>query len=343
MTPGRDLPLKARAPPRIAADAREASVGMTEPSLPPQSLLKGFSGFLLWVGSSLAGITALLYSCGYLVLRAHLSMLGLYGLVEQGADDFLQEGAKFVLGAGYEVLRTLLPLAAVVGLAALLAVSVMRALRQTRLAAAVARLRGRALQSGAWRYALFGALFVALLMHADRYLDAFERPLAVVNLLYADRASAASASPGSAAELAAWLLANNSAALSRQFDDLLIGLIIAALLVFAAWRVVRPLPMRPWLVAPFAVAALMYLVTLPMAYGVLKHPVRYALVSFADAQGVARGDGRMFLLAKSGEAFVLWDAGAGRVVWVPVDGVKRAEIRGVADLFGTDGPAEARQ
>ena len=48
----------------------------------PVSLLESFKSFLLWIGGTLAGITALLYTSGYLVTRSHLAMLGLYGLIE---------------------------------------------------------------------------------------------------------------------------------------------------------------------------------------------------------------------------------------------------------------------
>ena len=304
---------------------------MPDTSTRPLGVLEGFKGFLLWVGGSLAGITALLYTCGYLVTRAHLSMLGLHGLVEHGSDYFLQEGAKFFLSAGYDVLRTLLPLAAVVGAVALVAVAAVRALRGTRVSERFAQLRRRVGGQSWWRYAVFAVLFAALLLHADHYLDAFERPLGVTNLLYADPLGAAPAKPGTATELEAWILSGDEASLASQFEDLLVGAIEAAVLAVLAWRVAAPWRSRNWLVAPFVVAVAMYLVTLPMAYGVLQRPVRYALVTFAG-DGVP-GAGPSFLLARTGDAFVVWDASAHRVVWVPAGGVKRAEIRGVADLF----------
>lgn len=62
----------------------------------------GIKSFILWIGGSLAGITAVLYACGYLVTRAHMNMLGLYGFVEFDNDHFLQEGAKFLIVAGYD-------------------------------------------------------------------------------------------------------------------------------------------------------------------------------------------------------------------------------------------------
>src|SRR5947209_15481374 len=51
--------------------------------------------FIVGLGSALAGITAILYACGYLVTPTHLSLLGLYGLIDFNNDYVLQEGAKF--------------------------------------------------------------------------------------------------------------------------------------------------------------------------------------------------------------------------------------------------------
>ena len=73
----------------------------------PIGIAKGLKGFLLWVGGSLAGITAVFYACGYLVTRAHMSMLGLYGFVTFDGDHFLQEGAKFLMAIGKELAEIL--------------------------------------------------------------------------------------------------------------------------------------------------------------------------------------------------------------------------------------------
>ena len=151
---------------------------MTGPQPPAQlTLLGGFRSLLLWIGGALAGITALLYTCGYLVTRAHLSMLGLHGLVSYGNDYFLQEGAKFFIAAGYEVLRTLLPLVAVLGAGILVLIALGRAMRNTRAGVAVKAAAVRWYERGRWRYALIVVLYVGLLSHADRYLVEFERPL----------------------------------------------------------------------------------------------------------------------------------------------------------------------
>ena len=60
-------------------------------------IVSGLKGFMVWIGGSLAGMTAILYVCGYLITTAHIYTLGLYGLVDFNKDYFLLEGAKYVL------------------------------------------------------------------------------------------------------------------------------------------------------------------------------------------------------------------------------------------------------
>lgn len=311
---------------------------MTESAPKPFAILESVKGLLLWVGGSLAGITALLYTCGYLVARAHFSMLGLHGLVQVDNDYFLQEGAKFVIAAGYDVLRTLLVLAAVAGLLAFVAMSVRRALDATKLGVLLGRWRARvASHADWWRYPAFAALFIGLVLHSDHYLAAFVRPLAVANLLYADPAQAAARLEADGS-IAGWILSGASEELARTFEDLLLGAVVAAVLAMLASRMVAVWRVRGWLITPFFAALSIYLVTLPMAYGVLQRPVRYPMVSLqADSDPVV-AEGRLFLLSRADGAFIVWDARARRVVWVPSGSVKRAEIRGVEDLFSSTAP-----
>jgi len=307
-----------------------------ESTAKPLGVVEGFKRFLLWLGGSLAGITAVLYGSGYLVTRAHLSMLGLYGLVEYGNDHFLQEGAKFLVSVSYDVLRTFLPLAALLallsGLGALAFLVGGRALRGTRLATKAADLRGRLAAFGWWRQTAFALLFLALLWHSDRFLDAFEQPLGVLNLLYTEPVRPAPTDRG-AAKLKALLLAGQTERLNDEFADLLVGLVTAGVLAIAAWRVSAPWRSRIWLAAPFLAATTIYLITLPMDYGALLRPVRYPIVTFEGE--LHPGAGPLFLFSRTGEGFVVWDSAARRVVFMPADGVKRAEIRDVGMLFGS--------
>ncbi len=295
------------------------------------SFIEGLKSFLVWVAGALAGITALLYACGYLVTRSHLAMLGLYGLVDFGADHFLQEGAKFAVTIAYMALRPLLSVVVLLGLVALLA----------RAAGSVLARQG----NGGWRTGAFGKIAArappesrrwlayllclgALLAHATVAYEYFENPLNVVNLLYADPAMA---KPGS---LDALVLAGERARLHGRFEGLLWGTLLAASLTVAAWRAVGAgRPHSNLLMVPFGVTLGLYLVTLPMDYGVLERPVRYGAVIFtSDAGALPQGD-NLYLLDKKSDGFVVWNKTTRRVIWVPASKIQRAELRAVEPLF----------
>ena len=295
----------------------------------PVSLLGGFKSFFLWIGGTLAGITALLYTSGYLVTRSHLAMLGLYGLVEYGNDHFLQEGAKFVITSAYMVLRPLLSIVAVLGVAVLATGAIGWLVRQRSrgaLARQVSELLSALARSEALRRAAFAVTLLALLWHVWHFYDDFERPLGVADLLYADPSHPAS-------EIDTLIVSGDTAALHGRFEGLLWGTLLAGLLMFLAWRVAAPWRSRGWLVLPFAVTLALYVVTLPMAYGVLERPVRYALVSLLGETGGLGSGEAIYLLDRGSDGFVVWDGVTRRVLWLPASGVRRAEVRGVQSLF----------
>ena len=298
----------------------------------PPGVLASFKGFLLWVGGSLAGMTALLYATGYLVTRAHLSMLGLHGLVEVSSDQFLQEGAKLILAAGYTVLRTTLALGALAGVVVFVAMLLGRLLDRVAAGRRCVDFATRVASSKGLRHFLFAGLFLALALHADHYLRVAEQPLAAIDLLYVDPASLR-VEPGKGNRVAVWILGGDSEQMDRDFDDLLLGAILAGLLALGAWRVVAPWPLRAWLVAPFVAALGISLVTLPMAYGVLQRPAHYPLVSLTLDHDEPAARGSLFLLSRTPDAFVLWNPESRRVLWLPAGAVRRAEIGAVKNLF----------
>lgn len=308
---------------------------MTDAPAAPLGLLEGFKSLLLWIGGALAGITALLYTCGYLVTRSHLAMLGLYGLVEYGNDHFLQEGAKFVITTAYAVLRPVLSIVAVLGLAMVAAGAIGWLVRLSPAAGWMHR-QGERLKaiarSEAVRRVAFALVLLAQLWHVWHFYDDYERPLAVVDLLYADTSRAAG-------QIEALILSGDTRALHGRFEGLLWGTLLAGLLTFAAWRVAAPWPARGWLVLPFAVPLALYVVTLPMAYGVLERPARYALVSLASESAGVSGGETIYLLDRTSDGFVVWDSASRRVLWLPTSGVRRAEVRGVEFLFRPKGGA----
>lgn len=299
---------------------------------PPQSasFIEGVKSFLVWVAGALAGITAILYASGYLVTRSHLAMLGLYGLVDFGADHFLQEGAKFFITSAYVLLRPLLSIVVLLGLLILGVNGVWRLLANRPPGVWLKQALGNSasrLALPSWRNLAYLMLLGALLAHAAFAFEYFERPLNVVNLLYADPAKVTRGG------LDALILAGERAKLHGLFEGLLWGTLLAALLTLAAWRVVSPLPYRMLMRLPFAVTLALYGVTLPMDYGVLERPVQYGAVGFAGEGGALPEGAFLYLLDRRGDGFVVWNKSTRRVIWLPASKIQRAEVHAVEPLF----------
>jgi hypothetical protein len=280
------------------------------------------------LGTALAGVSAILYACGYLIVRSQMSMLGVRELVEFGNERFLHEGATFVLSIAYTLLRPVLSIVVVLSVATLLIGLLWRVAlrldRGSRLSRAVDRMAAFVRRPAA-RRAAYAVALLALLLHASRYFNDYERPLAVVNMLFQPQKQ-----PG---ELEALILAGNSTALHQRFQGLLWGAALAAMLTFVGWRVVSPLKLRGWLLLPFAVTSCLYLITLPMAYGVMQRPIEYARVSLAVEELGATMVGSLFLLERRSDGFVVWNRDVREVSWIPASKVRRVDVRAVEPLF----------
>jgi hypothetical protein len=303
------------------------------------NLVAGARAFIVGLGGALAGITAILYACGYLVTRAHLSLLGLYGLIDFSNDYILQEGAKFFLVTAFSAGRDMvLPLLAILTPVAIAVISVGLLLR-ARAQRWWDALRNRvpAFDASLWvRVAAFAALFNLFLLHSDIYLDLFERPLCYANLLYADpgttKCSASGAQGVDGLKLA--LFASDKTFLDGAFQDLVVGLSEAVLLAYLTWRVTLPWRWHAWCIAPSFFATALYLILLPMDYGVLQRSINYPRIALIlDEKAAFPMTGPVFLLNKSSSDFVVWGASTRKLFWVPAASVKRAEVDGAYDLF----------
>jgi len=181
-------------------------------------------------------------------------------------------------------------------------------------------------------------LFFVFLWHADIVLVKFQLPLCITNLLYADAgiAKCAPSLQDKAMALKGALLQRDEARLNEVFEELVVSTVQAAILTYIIWRVVLPWRWRVWFVAPSLVAAVFYLASLPMDYGVLRRPINYPRVVLTlDEKTVSSIVGPFFLLSKTGNDFVVWDASIRKLLWIPTGSVKRAEVGGVYDLFAS--------
>lgn len=300
--------------------------------------------FIVGLGGALAGITALLYACGYLVTRAHQSLLGLYGLIEFNNDYILQEGAKFLLVMTFSIGREMvLPLLSVLTPAVIAAFLLGLLLRAPALRwRAAVRARLPPMNAGPWnagrllRAFAFASLFLLFLWHSDVYLAKFEHPLCYANLLYAEAGTTKCAlQPGAHEDdLRNALFQSNQVLLDSEFKELVLGLAKALALSYLTWRVTLPWRWHAWCVAPSFVATALYLILLPMDYGVLQRSINYPRIALTlDGKAPFAAAGPVYLLNKSSGEFVVWGASSRSLLWVPAASVRRAEVDGAFDLF----------
>lgn len=304
---------------------------MTSELPPRQDFLGLLTGGIKWFGASLAALTAFLYIAGYLLLRAHLNLLGFYGFINFGHDDFLQEGAKFFAVTGYALARAALLMLGLVTpfvvAFALIKPRVGRWLR-TRHPTALKRLS----LGGYLRPLIFSVVFVAFLSVMNSESSEIRAYLCVDNLLYSS--SGASGCLADAKEivqpLRQELLASDQGKLNDRFENLLtvilrVGLLTAfALWLSTSWRHQR------LLLAPFVVGAATLMFLLPLTYGVIQRAIRYPRIDVTLVDKTAAPlQSPLFLLSRTGNEFVLWSAPTRSVVWLPASAVSRAEVTSI--------------
>ncbi len=309
------------------------------------NLFKGVAIFIGWLTGSLAGIGAILYACGYLVTRAQLNLLGLYGFFEYSNEHFLQEGAKFFIVLGYAVAKIFLPLLIIVGVISfgffLLMVCCFRG--TARLERSLHTWGDRLTKFDKkipWRIFLYFLLFLLFMFHSDIYLDKFNSPLLVSGLLYTSPSGEHTVSGciikgDEADKIKQWLIEGNTECPQIYFFHLLLyGEILAGALFLLAWHVTLRYRLRFLMLSPFMIGFMLYTVSLPMIYGVLVRPVKYAVIAFGSGdEAVTREPEAFFLLNKTEHEFIAWDARRRRVRWISKDEVKRAEVQRIENLF----------
>ena len=305
------------------------------------SLLKTITVSIGWLSGSLAGLGAILYAFGFLVTRAQSRLLGIEGVLSYGPDVVVHEGALFVLVVGRYLLNTTLALT----LAAILVSAVVYLALSTREVRGFRRLhRGcnRIWQHAValhgrlpWRAATSGyvAVLGLLLLHAQSHLDKFEAPSKLANLLYQQTLPTGQLER----DVMKRILDADTSGLELEFVQLIYVTVYAVALTLVAWRLMSGSRLRGWLIVPFVTAIALYTLHLPMAFGVIARPTRYNVVLLQPTEAVSLLSGRLYLLNKSEQDFVVWDATRKRVLWIPKQAVTRVEVMQVENLFGQEG------
>lgn len=295
------------------------------------NIFKAITAVLGWLSGALAGIAALFFSCGYLITRAHMNLLGVSAIFSFTQEQYMLEGARFVADMVDSLARNALPLLELIIM--LLAVGFL--LMQTRVRGLLepARLRAadfvKCRQTGC-RAACYG-LLILLLFLIKQDIGMFVPPLAVSDLLFLPAAPS-----GKGHEIVRWLLSGDRDSLEAWYFDLTLSVFKAALLLLLAWRLTQPWRLRLLLTAPFALAFSLSVLLLPMSYGVLKRPVRFpGIIVNSENSLLASVQGELFLLDKTEDQFILWEAGTRRVLWLPRDQVLSAQIGKPRLLFAS--------
>jgi len=299
--------------------------------------------FFVGLGASVAGISAMLYACGYLVSRGHLHALGLYGLVEESADAFLQEGGKFAFVTGYVVLRTTLAFIPILGLGAVLALVLWSIGRRPRIKLVGIRLGqilGRWLPAPWPRRILYALALGVLVWHLDQSLDAAQAPALVSNLLFTapsgvNQSAIADNVPITPATIKAALLVGDTQFPGSIYSGLLFSTTFAVALAAVAWWVVEAWRLKLLALLPFLLGGATFVLMLPFDYGVLERAMQFPRVVLhllPDKSGASDAEG--FLVQKNSDGVLVWDPVLHRLSSVPQDQVQRMDILGNERLFG---------
>ncbi|OPY85878.1 MAG: hypothetical protein A4E72_01820 [Syntrophus sp. PtaU1.Bin208] len=308
-------------------------------------LFKGIAIFVGWLTSSLAGIVAIFYSCGYLVVRAQLNMLGLFGLFEYPKEHYLQEGGKFFVAVASMLVGKLLTslvyafyIFAFASLLILLFLAVCYFSGWRSFLERCGRLKSYILATPGSRLGLWSSLLLfcfafVLVFHVLGYVNDFAAVLGVSNLLYDSSETIRENTETS--RIAGWLLQGDSRQLQSYFLYLVKGELLAALLLIAAWHTASMFQKtRLWLVSPFIIVFVLYTIFTPMVYGVLVRPTKYAVVSFKwKGEPMEAVPASLYLLNKSDQEYVVWDRDHKRVLCISKDLVWGAQVSEFKPLF----------
>jgi hypothetical protein len=310
------------------------------PAAPPgagmMSGLRTLGAAVAWLSGSLAGIGAIFYACGYLATLANLHLLGLELLALHYEPTFyIQRGAGFLLVSAMAIGQFWFGLF----IAAALGFLGWRLLgRRGRRLLAHRPFRGLAGHRALWAVAAYLALLMLLALQLRAHF-LFPEDLAVSGVLY-PLPDGAAASP-----IRDWLLAGKDGLLQDRYAILVNQQVVIGVLLLLAWLLHRAWRWNGLTIAPFAVVFAISLAWLPLEYGKLALPNKFPQIAIRyekPAEGAGGQAASIYLLNKTDNEFVLWDAAQRKIVWVPSRDVAAAEIfasRSLSQIVKSSGEA----
>jgi hypothetical protein len=303
-------------------------------------IVSGLKGFMVWIGGSLAGMTAILYVCGYLITTAHIYTLGLYGLVDFSKDYFLLEGAKFVLAVVIGIAQIAINPISILAMAIIAPLALAAIFAKTPLTSAWRRLLDwyEPHSATAWataaRFSLYCTLLITSAVIAFDSLRAISFHLQISDLLYSV------IDPGRCRpeliQVRDAFLCGRFASLRSAFNAQLWSAIKLIVLSCIAWNVVAKWRWRAWLIGPLLFVTVLLVLLLPMEFGALLKPTRYPVVRIQTGTSAPQSPVKdQFLIDRSERGFTVWDPSTRRVLWIPAGDVARMETTAVRELFET--------
>ncbi len=297
-------------------------------------LIQNATKLIAWLSGSLAGITAILYACGYLAGQSFLHLLGISGIVQYSNQDYLRRGASFcfdLLGIFGNMLLPLVTVAVILAATGAFGFKLCKSLSKSRFYVKrmthwLTRIQHRMpwLGRGA-AYGILLALFFTLLFNN---LELFTAPLSISELLYYDTTVAQDKFCQQIIVnknvdevnrcIRDWIFKGRRDRLEGYFQYLIIVELAAGFLLVSAWRVTMKWRLQGLFVSPFVIIFIMYITLLPAVYGVLMIRVTFPTVHI-ESKIRALGDkpGEIFLVSKTEKTFILWDSDAKQLLWVP--------------------------
>jgi hypothetical protein len=290
-------------------------------------------GIIAWLFGATAGIGALLYALGYLATQANLHMLGLDQLdlrydptfYTQRGFEFLQLSARRVGGVWFWVFVVLalilLACPILYDLALFFRVGRFLHERGQRLATKQPFRSVAEHKEVFKKLLLYPGLLALLYLRLQGHLF-IPGELNISGVLYLT-----SGTPGTFEQ---WqLFSGQEESRQEQFAEFVNQQFLIGLLLLVCWRLTRAWRWRAMATAPFAVVFAISATFLPLEYGTLVLPNKFAqvLIRFENPAAVAAvPQGMMYLLNKTDAEFVLWDPRRQRVVWIPNRTIASADI-----------------
>lgn len=290
------------------------------------NIFKETAKFIAWLSGSLAGVGAILIACGYLITIAKLHLLGLdFLILNYDAQYYLRRGGSFFPDIAYEISRTFLALLLMIVLLStifvLLYSFLIRASSYARLKSFINKIRDH-LSRHSLQYRSFVLVFLLIILLYQllpRLEELFINPLKVSNLLY-DVTEQQSASEKNT--VIRFIEEGRG-----NFHHVLISVVMSGAILLIAWRVTSTLPLRVILVSPFMIVFIIYVLLLPMVYGLFRTPIEFSPIEISPTNRlVSKYSGTFYLVNKTDKEFVLWNRKNGKLLWIPKDEVSAASV-----------------